>query len=544
MTKQTTLPQAIARAIKPLGAGLAIMLTSQAPAFNVTSAITGWWEQPNEQNHGLIVSTSQLPDGSQIGVIFWAHYDADGRPTWLLGQGEIDGESINADLYQVSGINFMQPAGTVENPEEQVGEFTLTLNDCASGQVEYSTQLTDVGAGEFEIERLTKLPGLPCSGGITDDIPATATAERFSVELQAASNAAGARGSVEWVLAGGTAELDIEIENVSVGDYRVMIGGIDRGEINAQPDDGDNDADGEIEFYSPQRGFNPLLDFDPRGQAVAIQRDGQTILSATLPAEGSLVGFDYDDAEGERSLRQVMTNSGTFPSGRAVAEWERDDDYVNFEVDVDDIPAGRYSLVVDTIARGVIDVRQDSDGDTDGEIEFYSPARAGYPVLDFDPQGALVEVVDGSTTLFFTDFGTASDNDASDDTGSADDDWTWQGSDRDIRFRLGNQGVYPRAYADVYYSLDEQGLEFEVEIEDVPAGAYTLKVGGIERGTIQATGDGDDDNDSPFDAEGEIEFSENPDDADELLLDFSVRGETIEILEGDTVIFSGTFPNA
>ena len=544
MIKKRLLSLTIERTLKPAAAGLILTWASQASAFNVTSAITGWWEQPNEQNHGLIVSTSQLPDGSQTGVIFWAHYDADGNPTWLLGQGEIDGESINADLYQVSGIDFMQPAGTVDNAETRVGELNVTLSDCDSGQVEYSTELTGIGSGEFQIERLTRPPGLACTGGITDDIPATTAAERFLVPLQAASDVPAARGTVEWVLAGGTAELDIEIENVAAGDYQVILGGIARGTINAQPDDDDNDADGEIEFYSPQRGFNPLLDFDPRGQTVAIQRNGQPVLSATLPTEGARVGFDYDDAEGERSLRQVMTNSGTFPNGRAVAEWEQDDGYVNFEVDVDDIPAGRYSLVVDTIARGVIDVRQDSDGDTDGEIEFYSPARAGYPVLDFDPQGALVEVVDGSTTLFFTDFGTASDNDASDDAGSADDDWTWQGADRDIRFRLDNQGVYPRAHVDVYYSLDEEGLEFEVEIEDVPAGAYTLRVGGIERGTIQAISDGDDDNDSPFDAEGEIEFSENPDDADELLLDFSVRGETIEILEGDTVIFSGTFPSA
>lgn len=66
--KQSLLSQAIQKTIKPAVAGGALLVASQAAAFNVTSAITGWWEQPNEQNHGLIISTAKLPDGSQTGV--------------------------------------------------------------------------------------------------------------------------------------------------------------------------------------------------------------------------------------------------------------------------------------------------------------------------------------------------------------------------------------------------------------------------------------------------------------------------------------------
>jgi len=65
VTKKTLLPLTIERTLKPAAAGLILAWASQASAFKITSAITGWWEQPNEQNHGLIVSTSQLPDGSQ-----------------------------------------------------------------------------------------------------------------------------------------------------------------------------------------------------------------------------------------------------------------------------------------------------------------------------------------------------------------------------------------------------------------------------------------------------------------------------------------------
>ncbi len=538
--KKSKLHRDIQRIIQTAAAGTALVVATQASAFNVTSAITGWWEQPNQQNHGLVISTSQLPDGSHTGVIFWAHYDADGDATWLLGQGELEGASINADLYQVSGIDFMQPAGTRDNPEQRVGELTVTLSDCASGEAVYSTELMDIGSGRFEIARLTRLPGLACSGGITDDIPATSTAERFDVALVPGTGFAAAQGHVEWVLAGGEAELEIEIDNVPSGEYRVIIGGIDRGQITARPHD-DDGAEGEIEFNSPQEGLNPLLDFDPRGETIQITQSSQTVLSGTLPTEGTPIGLASDPVDGERSIRQVMTNAGVYPSGEAIAEWEQDDGRLEFEVDVEDIPQGRYTLRVDTIDRGILEVKADDDGDTDGEIEFHSPARAGLPILDFDPRGSLIELIDGDEAIFFTDFGsdTATTGDDDDDT-AGDGGWTWSGADREIRFRLDNQGVYPRAEADVYYSLDEDGLEFEVEIEDVPAGAYTLTVGGVERGTIEAVNDND--GDDAFEAEGEIEFSENPDDADELLLDFAVRGEPIEVLEGETVVFAGTFP--
>ena len=71
----------------------------------------------------------------------------------------------------------------------------------------------------------------------------------------------------------------------------------------------------------------------------------------------------------------------------------------------------------------------------------------------------------------------------------------------------------------------------------MPLGAYTLRVGGIARGTIQVS-------DTVDGIQGEIDFTTGSPDPDELPLDFDPRGQLIEVLEGTTVIFNLDFPTS
>ncbi len=72
--------------------------------------------------------------------------------------------------------------------------------------------------------------------------------------------------------------------------------------------------------------------------------------------------------------------------------------------------------------------------------------------------------------------------------------------------------------------------EFEVEIEDLADGIYTLKVGGSERGTITVSNE-----------RGEIKFA-SPARADRALLDFDPRSQAIEIWRNGTRFLSGQLP--
>ncbi|MFW5815618.1 MAG: hypothetical protein ACOCVP_02060, partial [Wenzhouxiangella sp.] len=472
-------------------------------------------------------------------------YDNNGNPRWLLAQGPLEGDTIEGELFSVQGIEFMQARGTVSSPEQRTGTFEIVFESCDRGTVSYAqelpTQGTDfsIGSGSFDITRLTTIPGMDCTGGITDNIPPSAVPERFEIDLQPAAAFPLARGDADWDLRPGSAEFEVDIEYVEPGTYTVVVGGIERGSIVAVIEDDDELAEGYIEFRSPQRRDYPLLDFDPRGQIIEVFWNDQVVLSSTAPDSGQPDGSGLAPEFGDEDIKVVMANTGVYPGGDADAELERERRQVSFEVDVDDVPVGEYSLRVDTIERGMIRVEADSDGDTDGELEFRFPATPGYPLLDFDPRGSLIEIMEGDRTLFFVDFPDEGGTSNPGQPGPGGED---SGPELEIVYDIPNLGVFSQADAKAEFYRDEDGLEFDVEIDDVPAGTYTLRVGGVVQGSIVAVVPADEQDDGDFSAEGEIDFS-NPQQAGDELLEFTVGGQLIEILDGDTVIFQGTFPN-
>lgn len=100
---------------------------------------------------------------------------------------------------------------------------------------------------------------------------------------------------------------------------------------------------------------------------------------------------------------------------------------------------------------------------------------------------------------------------------------------------MDNTGVLTDAEARAEFELRGERTEFKVEVADVPVGMYSLLVGGVERGIIDVTETDDG-------TAGEIKFQDPADDEDDLPLDFDRRGETVEILDAGTVIFTVEFP--
>ena len=99
---------------------------------------------------------------------------------------------------------------------------------------------------------------------------------------------------------------------------------------------------------------------------------------------------------------------------------------------------------------------------------------------------------------------------------------------------LANTGEIPDAEGEAEYEIDGDESEFEVEIENVPAGLYPLLVGGDGKGQIEVVED-----DGKF--KGKLKFSD-PQTADSELLNFDPRGEIVEVLQGDVVILESLFP--
>lgn len=532
-------------------AGSALLAAaSSAAALEVTGSFTGWWGQPEQQNHGVIVSVSQLPNGEKTGVLYWAHFDDTGQPSWLFAQGDIDDASIEADVYAFDGITFMQSEDPAANFGDQVGTMEVTFSDCLNGTVTFDT--TTVGAGQFPIQRLTNQPGTVCTGGLADDFRPDGLPQEFTIALAPTGVIPDAEGTAELDLVPGRADFSVEIGNVPAGDYDVVVGGETEGTITVVAT---STGGGEIEFRSPQTPGKELLDFDPRDKIIDVVSGGDVILTALAPEEGDFVGngpppFDTP-ANQHLEIEFELTNQGVYPDGSAEAEFEMNGPRVDFEVEVEDIPVGTYPLYVGGIKRGDIEVTEDDLGDTRGEIEFRFPPSEGEGFFDFDPRGETLEILEGATVLFSGEFPDEGGNGPGDDdngqgppdhAGPPDDDGPpdhagppENGDDvTEINVAMNNTGVYPDGSAEAEFEARNEHREFEVEVEDVPAGSYDLAVGGTIEGVIDVfdTGSG---------TEGEISF-EDPADADEELLDFDPRGQTIEVLEGSTVVFTVDFP--
>lgn len=500
-----------------------------AQALEITGGFTGWWGQPDQQNHGVIVSVARLSNGEKTGVLYWAHFDEDGNPSWLFAQGEIDDEMIDARVFAFDGITFMQSEDPDANFGEQVGTMQVVFSDCLTGEVTFDT--TTVGAGSFPIERLTTQPGVECTGGISDDMRPGDLPQSFDIDLAPTGVIPDASGSAEFELTPGRGEFEVEIENVPAGDYELQVGGESRGMITVV--DG---GEGEIEFRSPATPGDELLDFDPRDQIIDILLDGDVVLTALAPEQGDFPGngpppFDTP-ATGSLEIEIELNNEGVYPEGSASAEFEITGPRVEFEVEVEDIPAGTYPLFVGGINEGDIVVTEDEDGETDGEISFRFPPTGGGEFFDFDPRGKTIEILEGATRLFYADF-------PDEQTGGGDDDDDSPGDGQSPVTRtsvdLDIAGVFPEGEASAEFNSRPAHEEFIVEVEDVPVGTYSLSVGGTQRGVIDAAEDDD------GDIRGRIRFRD-PANPAFLPFDFEVAGRLVEIHDGGTLIFSADFP--
>jgi len=416
----------LARRVTVSAATIVAMASGAASAVEVTGSFTGWWGQPDQENHGVIVSVSELPNGEKTAVLYWANYDDIGNPSWLFAQGDIEGDTIQAELYRFEGVTFMQPNDPANNPGEKIGDMEVQFDSCLEGDVEFMTPDVIVGTGGFRIQRLTNQPGTICSGGIGDNRRPGEGLEEFDIDLVSTGVHAGAEGDAEFEIGPGKAEFEVEVEDLPTGEYELQVGEITRGTITVTEDD-DGDTEGEIEFRSPETANTLLLDFDPRGQTIDVLDNGVIVLTSIAPENGDTPGQDDAPPFGNSEIEVAFNNDGVYPDGEAEAEFEQSSDEVEFEVEVEDIPTGSYALLVDGIERGQIQVHADDD-ETEGELEFRFPQEPGTMLLDFDPRGKLVEILEGSVSVFHGDFPMAGigddddDDDAGDGGGNDDDD--------------------------------------------------------------------------------------------------------------------------
>ena len=246
--------------------------------------------------------------------------------------------------------------------------------------------------------------------------------------------------------------------------------------------------------------------------------------------------------------------------GSGYARYEHFPGHVEFEVEVEGLSDGDYYLYVGTQEQGNFAVQNGH-----GEIEFASPAEDGKRLLTFDPRGKQIEVHDVSGVVLssFDDTFENDDHHYGGMHGNDDDhnydcqdgsgsgfghgmggmgggmgggmfDCVDDGEYSDIQASLDNTGEFPEARGNAEWDMNSHRVQFSVEIENVPTGLYTLKVGGQEVGVIDAF-------QMHSGVFGHITFRD-PESYGMRHLDFEPRGQKIEVLQQNNIILEVDFP--
>lgn len=297
-------------------------------------------------------------------LLTWYTYDAAGKPLWLIGQVPITGDRLTFPISEVTGPKFAQPSTTAALVS--FGQVELEFSNCNQGIFRFDTRL---GAGTRQIQRNTNTVGSSCTGGLIDSTSATTTSESFLPITTVAGNA-NARFRTEP----GRLSFRVQLENAPAGSYQLIVAGQLRGVLNVSA----NNVSSELEFKSP-RDNGALLDFDPRGQTIALvttTQVGTNVAPSQIPPFGN-------------SERSVPLQVGGAGSGEL--KLKQKPSSVDFSVEIEDVPVGTYSIKVGDVGRGLLIVSNQA-GRNKGETEYSYPRDAGKLLLDFDPRGQRVEI--------------------------------------------------------------------------------------------------------------------------------------------------------
>lgn len=364
----------------------------------VTRSFTALWDQPEHENQGINLQIVDQISGDKVGVAYWFTYGDDQESAWFIGIGPVSGNRIDMKLYEVKGVGFLEDNSPEKDEAREIGTMEMEFSSCDDGEVTFTTDLAEVGSGMFSVVRLTDLLNTRCSGGISDDTPADVVFTEQRIGLVPAREGITGSGHADFKERADRTEFSVEVEDLTNGSHRIFVGGEDKGELVV------NMGIGETEFRSPVEAGKVLLTFDPRGALIEVH-DGQgaVLTSGDSVFDGGGGGGGNMDF-GAIEIEVELNNTGVFPQASGDAELRPREDRTDFSVEIEDVPVGGYDLRIGGVIVGVIQVIVMQDESIEGELEFRNPVEPGKILLDFDPRGQQIDVLDGTTVILETLF--------------------------------------------------------------------------------------------------------------------------------------------
>jgi hypothetical protein len=374
-------------------------------------------------------------------------------------------------------------------------------------------------------------------------------------QLENAGIDSDARGTVSARLTARSATLRLHLSRLTAGTtYHLLVGDEEVADFTAAANGSANVAfslDSEDEEF--------LLDFDPRGEEIAISDGTNVILSAAFSGEGEAENIFVheatrlqpadDSVEGRVQLHYVATanrtrfivqmagvESGEYAlniGGTEEASFEvnrRGAKFLIFEggVESDDGTGGETSHPGKGLGHIKAKGKGHSKGKGNGHFESNNAGshgdsrgkgNAGGSVsrfdLDFDPRGELVEVLNGDGEVVFSG--------------------VMEAQIPGVNIGIENETILTPGVADpdaagtINFAVDlDAETTLTVDVSSLSAGNYEVVIDGTQRGTLTVDAMG----------AGTIVFSTISLEG-AVLLDFEVEGRTLEIRQGSTVFLSG-----
>jgi len=393
----------------------------------VTRHFTGLWDQVDQEAQGIALQVVEQVDDARRAVAYWYTYGEDRKTAWFMGIGDLVEDRIELELYDSTDIGFMQDASPGNDSVQSIGSMTIVFDSCHSGAVSFETSYESVGNGTFRIERLAEIMNTHCSGGISDDMHADAMFGEQRLQMLPAREGISGSGHARYEDYPGHNQFEVEVEGSPDGDYNLYVGGQHRGEFTV------HEGHGKLEFASHGEAGKHLLTFDPRGMQIEIRdSQGLVLLSSDHAFDhgqhghhgetygdndrqyecgmghgsGHGMGGGMEDCVNEAEFIEIeieLDNTGTLPEASGEAEWEMNSYRVEFSVEIEDVPAGSYTLKVGGETVGVIEAFE-MHNDVFGRIRFTNPESYGREHLDFEPRGEKIEVLQGSDVILQANF--------------------------------------------------------------------------------------------------------------------------------------------
>ena len=222
-------------------------------------------------------------------------------------------------------------------------------------------------------------------------VPATAAAEDIKYFLNNTGLDADAMGKARYQEKKRKELFEVQVSSMTPGSYEVTVADGSVGTFTVSVE-----GDGKLRLTSGDLGF------DPRGQLVEVQADGDAgsvYFASTLPASQA-------DADRKLKERIKFENQTANPKVKGDVKYQSSKGKSTLDVKVRNLPVGTYQLYVGGVHVDDIDVVLEDDGDTIGIAKYDSRfSREEKRILSFDPYCqslAVSETVGVSTTDLLT----------------------------------------------------------------------------------------------------------------------------------------------